>query len=175
MAYLTYFLDDESSEITKVDFDGNKSDFDFNTLLNRDFFKFLSLPELRILFKAIFKEVINKNKVFETFYRCDSLYSKRKYKLRIYHEDHKIVMEHFLVEETPLSESVNFMTKGDLYLKMCSWCNKFYVSSQGYVELEEAIERLKLMEHDILPKITHGICQDCLATLVDEVESFIEK
>lgn len=175
MADLTYFLDDQSYEITKVDFDGNMSDFDFSNLLNRDFFRFLSLPELRILFKAIFKEVINKNKVFETFYRCDSLYSKRKYKLRIYHEDHEIVMEHFLVEEKPLSKSVNFMTKGDLYLKMCSWCNKFYVNSIGYVELEDAIKLLRLMEHDILPKITHGICQNCLTKLVEEVENFIEK
>ena len=175
MADLTYFLDDESSEIKRVEFQKDRSDFDFGNLLNKDFFKFLTIPELRILFKAIFKEVVSKNKVFETYYRCDSPHSKRRYKLKVYHSDHNIVMEHFLVEETPLSQPVKFMEKGDLFLKMCSWCNKFYVSSRGYVELEEAIEALSLMEHDILPKITHGICRDCLAELVKEVEDFVEK
>lgn len=175
MADLIYFLDDESSEITKVEFGTHGSDFDFDTLLNKDFFKFLSLPELRILFRAIFKEVRGKDKVFETFYRCDSLQSKRKYRLRISHQDSKIIMEHFLEEETPLDKAVKFNTKGELYLKMCSWCNKIYVSSKGYVELEDAIQRLKLMEYESLPKITHEICQECLSKLVNEVEDFVSR
>lgn len=45
-------------------------------------------------------------------------------------------------------------------VRSCSWCRRFDVG--GYVEVEEAIVRLGLLEQDQRP-ITHTICDDCAA------------
>ena len=42
--------------------------------------------------------------------------------------------------------------------RSCSWCRRFDVD--GYVEIEEAVARLGLLEQDQRP-ITHTICEDC--------------
>ncbi len=54
-------------------------------------------------------------------------------------------------------------------IRSCSWCRRF--DAGGFVEVEEAILRLGLLEQDLRP-ITHTICERCvndvLATLEEE-------
>lgn len=48
----------------------------------------------------------------------------------------------------------------DELLRSCSWCKKFLVGNE-WVEVEEAIQRLRLFQRRRLPSITHGICDAC--------------
>lgn len=43
-------------------------------------------------------------------------------------------------------------------IRCCSWCKRFDVG--GWVEVEEAVERLGLLEQDVGP-VTHAMCAEC--------------
>jgi len=46
-------------------------------------------------------------------------------------------------------------------LRMCSWCKQVPVDHSTWVEVEEALAALRLMEQPRLPAVTHTICPDC--------------
>jgi hypothetical protein len=51
---------------------------------------------------------------------------------------------------------------GSDMVRMCGWCARVEVN--GWVDVEEGCRRLNLLELDAapLPRITHGICGDCV-------------
>ncbi|MFN2317744.1 MAG: PAS domain-containing protein [Gemmatimonadales bacterium] len=59
-------------------------------------------------------------------------------------------------------------TEGDELLRVCGWCKRVDADGQ-WLEVEEAMEALQLLERPVLPRITHGMCPAChdrmLATL----------
>jgi hypothetical protein len=53
--------------------------------------------------------------------------------------------------------------RGDL-LRACGWCKKVRVGSV-WVEVEDAVARLRLFEEPAVPALTHGICDECYFTI----------
>ena len=49
---------------------------------------------------------------------------------------------------------------------MCSWCRRVNLGSEG-VEVEEAVERLRLFELESLPQISHGCCEPCSQRILE--------
>jgi len=45
---------------------------------------------------------------------------------------------------------------------ICSWCKKILVKDD-WSEIEEAACKLGLLEADVLPQLSHGICPPCRA------------
>ncbi len=50
-------------------------------------------------------------------------------------------------------------------LKICAWCKKLPVAGE-WLEIEAAVEALKLFDLTRLPGLTHGICPPCEQKLV---------
>lgn len=50
--------------------------------------------------------------------------------------------------------------EGDALLRVCGWCKRVDVAGQ-WLEVEEAMAELQLLERPLLPPMTHGICQAC--------------
>jgi hypothetical protein len=49
-------------------------------------------------------------------------------------------------------------------VRMCAWCKK--IDKGGcWLEIEDALEQLRLFDHRTLPAITHCICDSCLTSL----------
>jgi hypothetical protein len=59
-------------------------------------------------------------------------------------------------------------TRSEEMLRSCSWCGKAWVDDE-WVEIEVAVERLHLFHADELPKLTHGMCEPCLAKFTVEL------
>jgi hypothetical protein len=57
------------------------------------------------------------------------------------------------------------MDRSEDFLRICSWCKRVHVEGLGWVEAEVAVERLNLFAGARLPRLTHGICEDCLAAV----------
>ena len=53
------------------------------------------------------------------------------------------------------------------YVRMCSNCKKVHLSNNKWVEVEEY---LVIFKKDRLPKITHGICPNCLKKTLKELQ-----
>ena len=66
-----------------------------------------------------------------------------------------------LIERNPLALLSAHYAEGEP-IRCCSWCKRF--DAEGWVEVEEAVERLGLLEQDIRP-VTHAMCADCEASL----------
>jgi hypothetical protein len=47
------------------------------------------------------------------------------------------------------------------FLKICSWCKLVEVTTDEWVDVEEAIKILGLFEQLPLPQLTHGMCLMC--------------
>ena len=62
-----------------------------------------------------------------------------------------------LVEREPLA-LVSAHYGPDENIRCCSWCKRF--DTDGWVEVEEAVARLGLLEHESRP-VTHVMCPDC--------------
>jgi hypothetical protein len=55
--------------------------------------------------------------------------------------------------------------RGEETLTMCGWCDRFLVDGE-WVEVEEAVARLRLFALPEMPKINHGVCPDCREMLM---------
>lgn len=55
-------------------------------------------------------------------------------------------------------------TRSSELLRMCAWCNQVNIgaTTDEWVEVEDAMERLQCFEHGSVPQVTHGICGQCL-------------
>jgi hypothetical protein len=49
---------------------------------------------------------------------------------------------------------------------MCSWCKQVRLAEAVWVEVEEALVQLGLLELESLPQITLGACQACYADIM---------
>ena len=63
-------------------------------------------------------------------------------------------------------------TRSTDLLRTCSWCNRIDVGfgSNDWVEVEDAMKHLRLFELEQLPHLTHGICEDCYASMTSAAE-----
>lgn len=51
----------------------------------------------------------------------------------------------------------------DELMYVCSWCKRVRLPRQEWVEVEAAVEELRLFGPDPLPRTSHGICPPCRA------------
>lgn len=58
----------------------------------------------------------------------------------------------------PLLESGGKRTEE--FLRMCSWCKKM-PDGDDWIEIEEAVAKMRLFEAAALPMISHGMCGRC--------------
>ncbi len=48
-------------------------------------------------------------------------------------------------------------------LKICAWCARMPLDDNRWVEVEEAVAELQLLEAAEVPRLSHGICGQCAA------------
>jgi len=166
---LIYIIDSNDIIVEIISYD-SANEYEIDMGKRNNFFQIIHSPELEIIFRAIFSEVRN-GKIFTSFYRCDTSEFKRKYKFSAKFENEMIILKHFLVYEEKIDSNVMFVEKGGELLRMCAWCNKFYVAGRGWMELEDALFHLNIFEEIKISPISHGICEPCSEILKKEIRS----
>lgn len=106
-------------------------------------------------------------------YRCDSPDCRRFLEMSIHHDQASDTVEFrsrvLRLEPRPtvaLLEPTDRTRSSDL-LNLCGWCKSAQVDDQ-WVEVEEAVRRLRLFDRKQLPLLSHGICPSCLGSLKSE-------
>lgn len=99
-------------------------------------------------------------------FRCDAPEMCRSVKMKIYPADAGgVIFETKILREwkrhpPPLLQN-NTERNGEL-LRICGWCKKINVGRNLWEEIEKAVKSLGLFEKEnFLPRLTHGICDDC--------------
>lgn len=150
--WLAFAVENNSSHLTR------------KSVLERPLWDFITGMETRHLYRLIFSKVKKTGMPVKIPYRCDSPELRRFMEMEIVPvKDGSVQMNCTLlrVEPRPRMDLLDpFMDRSNEFLTICSWCRRVKIGS-GWVEVEEAVQRLNLFEAQRLPQLTHGICPDC--------------
>lgn len=107
-------------------------------------------------------------------FRCDAPECARLLEMTISRADESGSVAFWTREISETRREIAWTSQGDgsapaeELLRVCGWCNRVDVHGE-WMELEDAVPRLKLMEFPEARMITHGICESCLKTMMAEV------
>ena len=130
--------------------------------------------ETQHVYKLLIERVRLSRETLQFGYRCDSPNLRRlmQMQMRYLAGSDEIEFESRLLHTEPrpympLVAQNRRVTQqaSQRVLSMCSWC-KAVLAGRSWVEVEEAVMRLRLFATDTMPRITHGICPDCSKRLL---------
>ena len=126
---------------------------------------------------GIYAEVITRARqgtVVEFDYRCDAPAWRRTFSMTVTPLGDGVVEFTSTLRHQEARPSVGFLEAGmardERLLKICSWCQKVATPAGTWLPVEEAVARLRLMEADTFPGITHGMCESCYSNAIADLE-----
>jgi hypothetical protein len=51
--------------------------------------------------------------------------------------------------------------RNDEFVTICGWCKKVRLEDLSWVEVEEAVQQLRIFDALSLPRLSHGMCEPC--------------
>ncbi len=146
-----------------------------SAMLGKSLWECISDPATRTLYKQLVARV-RQGQLAEFSLRCDGPSCRRLLEMRISAAaDGVVEFETRTVhaEDRPPQALLSPDTKrSSELLRACAWCNRVNVGTTGseWVEVEDAVERLRLFERGLAPQLTHGICETCLEGVMGVIE-----
>lgn len=146
---------------------------DRDSIIGKSLWTFVEGDDLRQVYGLIFKTVRSRHESAVFRFRCDSPVCRRYFLLTISPlQEEALILSTHLLREAP-RPPVLFLDpevqRGEQFLTICSWCLKARLSTQGWLELEDAIQRLDLLGGREIPRVTHGLCLDCHRNIEHEL------
>jgi hypothetical protein len=139
-----------------------------HAVVGKSLFEFIGGTETQHLYMVLIDKVRKEQGETVVPFRCDSPSLRRFMELRVSYQGNgtvrfagRLIREETRDTVTLLDDAVS---RNDAFIRMCSWCKKVAVD-EGWVEVEEAVNRLRLFESEVLPKITHGVCEACSSSI----------
>ena len=101
-------------------------------------------------------------------FRCDSPTARRHLEMRLTPKpDHTVRFESVvLASELRVQQPLwdRHVQRGEDLVRVCSWCKRVEMAGEWF-NVEDAIGRLRLFERHAMPRLSHGICRDCLEVM----------
>ena len=137
-------------------------------VLGQPLTNFISGQDVRDLYDALFDKVRRQRAVVCLTFRCDGLGLRRfmdmvmrpsgvkgiEFNCRVLREEPRPPVA--LLAPTP--------TRSDRLVTMCSWCRRIS-NPPDWLEIEDAINQMRLFEQHNPPQIIHSVCYDCAQTV----------
>jgi hypothetical protein len=141
-----------------------------------DLSDFVSSAELCVVWQAILGLSRREHgRPVTVTYRCDSPSERRLMKATVTsgaRGEVEIVSSVGRAETRPAVRLLDpeAADRGSDMIRMCGWCARVLVDD--WVDVEEGCRRLHLLELEAgpLPRITHGICGDCVAAVTRDLD-----
>lgn len=125
--------------------------------------------ETKQIHKALLARVRADRHLRQLPFRCDSPDMRRYMEMDIIHVGQGTVEYQCRTIHTekrqPVPASPEAVQPQGPFLRMCSWCNKMDGGHDSWLEIEDAVVALDLLGREILPPISHTMCDHCLAAL----------
>jgi hypothetical protein len=141
-------------------------------VLRRPLWDFIADMVTRELYRKVLVRV-RSGHVVQFPFRCDGPGVRRLLHMRIYLRRDQLVefrTKQIRAEARPIALLLaRSAVRSEEWLNMCGWCNQVHLEGTNWVEVEEAIARLRLFEQTTAPQLTHGICDRCHANMMAEL------
>ena len=101
-------------------------------------------------------------------FRCDSPTARRHLEMRLTPgpddavQFESVVLASEVRVQQPLWD--RHVRRGEDLVRVCAWCKRVDLAGE-WVEVEEAIGRLRIFERHDIPSLSHGICPDCFEAM----------
>ncbi len=147
-------------------------------VIGKSLWDFIEGEDLRHLYTQIFRLVRTKHHTMVFRFRCDSPACRRYFLMTLSPllESSLMISTHAIREEMrePVALLDPLVQRDEPFLRICSWCVKACLPpTDEWVELEEANKRLGFLEGGVVPRLTHGICQECHRMIDLEIKSLV--
>ncbi|GJQ60701.1 MAG: hypothetical protein D8M57_15880 [Candidatus Scalindua sp. AMX11] len=138
--------------------------------------EFIAGNETYELYINIIDKVKNTGKEVVFPFRCDSPDCRRFMHMTVAPYTINEIQFKSVMVKKELREVQSLLSletdRSDEFLTICSWYKKIKITDKLWQEIEEGIKALKLMEEINLPKLTHGICPECLQKVTRQMKYF---
>ncbi len=132
-------------------------------VLHRPLWDFITDLSTQEIYRLLLQKA-RAGRVIQFTFRCDAPWRRRFLEMIIVGQKGGAVefrTRTLLEQERPAPLLLDPQAdRSDELLRSCGWCKKFFVGGE-WVEVEEAIQRLRLFQRRSLPAISHGICGEC--------------
>jgi hypothetical protein len=133
---------------------------------------FISDADTWHLYWLLIRHAQRVNRPFTLRFRCDAPDAQRFMQMRIQAlDDGQIEFRSRALEvrqRAPLAVLMTGVRRDSArLLSICSWCNRGRIDDQ-WLEIDQVVTVLGLFEGQPLPRLTHGVCDDCLARVKAE-------
>ncbi len=132
--------------------------------------------EVKHLYRVLLERVRERKKPVTVPFRCDAPELRRNMMLEVTPLEGDGIRFTSWIEEAEARPRIRLLQAGrpespDRFLRMCAWCKRVGSGSEDWQDLEEALSEQAVLTLDPLPKITHGVCPDCQAMVMRELEA----
>lgn len=144
-------------------------------VLGRNLFEFIVDATTQQLYRQMLAR-IRSGQDLQYSYRCDSPDRRRlmEMEMRLVDDDGSVEFRSVPVEEharaplhLPQADGADEPPDTELQ-RSCGWCNRLEVEGE-WLEIEEALPKLGVMEQRSPATLTHGMCDDCLERMLAEL------
>lgn len=137
----------------------------------RDLFDFISDQNVRQIWRFIIDRLRKIQGSTEFAYRCDAPDLRRFMTMRVSYHDGNLYFKS-KVQRIEAGEGFKVLDasrlRNETLFVTCSWCRKFKVGEDLWLDPELAVSQLRLFEGDLLPLLSHGVCESCLTKILAE-------
>ncbi|MGD8293722.1 MAG: hypothetical protein PVF37_18560 [Desulfobacterales bacterium] len=132
-------------------------------------------PETKHLYELILQKVRKYGRQVSFSFRCDSPDKRRFLKLSVIPQKDDLIEFRSQIIKTELRDFVELMRsdieRSEKHLRICSMCKKIAISKTEWEEAEIVIQQMRLFELEVLPQLSHGLCQPCYNGAIAELDS----
>ena len=132
-------------------------------ILQRSLWDFVDDPTTRHIYTELISRVRH-GRTVQFLLRCDSPALRRYLQMTVTLADSSRVDFESLVvgvEPRPIQRIWDRRTiRTSAHVRTCAWCKRLDVRNE-WMEIEDALEPLRIFEMEPLPELTHGICGVC--------------
>lgn len=144
-------------------------------VVGRSLWDFVADPTTRQLYAAMLERARTEARPLSFSFRCDTPTERRLMQMQLTGLPAGGVafeVRVIAVQARPAVVLLDCGTPRRGMVRMCSWCKRLPVPSGEWLEVEDAVKVLDLLDRTPLPAITHGICPQCyervLAALAED-------
>lgn len=143
-------------------------------IAGQSIFDHIAGESLRQLWQYIIENIRKKQSSAEFDFRCDSTEIKRFMKMHVWFHEGRVNFSSTILRTKTAAGLRIFQphaAHSAALILACSWCKKIKADETTWFEPEVAVEKLHLLENDLPPNISHGICPECYSRVLDGFEN----
>lgn len=179
MASLTYRIDSEDRIVFISPGWDNFADENFgqtsksHNILGKKLWEFIKDPQTSQIYIMLVEKVRKTGEKIKVPFRCDSPEFRRYLFMEIKELEGGIIEFNSILEKVERREKVRLLEedveRSSDFVKVCSWCKKVYFEQdKKWYEVEDFVQKMNLFSEQILPMLTHTMCDSCFRQLSEE-------